>query len=175
MLLACQEANAAGWLGDFRRARQALERAEKVARGPLIADSGTSAWSCPPPRQALFALTVATRSGDADAALRAAQLADAGWASGDPWVAGTWAQIRIGAGIAYAMKGALDGAAEQIAPMLTLAPEFRVATVTRYLADMDRRLEHRRFRGSAVAAELREQIRQFNSAALPAERAEEDE
>jgi hypothetical protein len=139
-----------------------------------MADSGTSAWSCPRPRQALFALSVATRSWDPDTALRAADMADAAWASGDPWVASTWAQIRIGAGIAYAMKGALDGAAEQIGPMLTLPPEFRMATITRYLVDMDLRLQHRRFRDSAAAAELRGQIRQFNSAALPAEGIEDD-
>ena len=172
-LHACQEANAAGLLGDFHRARQALKRAEKAADGPLMADSGTSAWSCPRPRQALFALSVATRSGDLEAAFRAAQMADAGWASGDPRVASTWAQVRIGAGIAYAMKGALDGATEQIAAMLTLPPEFRVATVTRYLADMDLQLHHRRFRGSAAAVELSDQIRQFNAAALPAERIED--
>ena len=58
--------------------------------------------------------------------------------------------------------------------MLTLPPEFRMATVTRYLADMDLRLQHRRFRDTATAIELREQIRQFNSAALPADRTQGD-
>ncbi|MGI8336386.1 hypothetical protein ACRYCC_41140 [Actinomadura scrupuli] len=101
-------------------------------------------------------------------------MADAGWAAGDPWVAGTWAQVRVGAGIAYIMKGSLDGAAEQIAPMLTLAPELRMATVTGYLETMDVRLRQRRFRNSTLAWRLREQIQEFNAAALPAQPAEEN-
>jgi hypothetical protein len=113
IVLACQEANAAGLMGDLRRAREALNRAEEAANSPLAPDSGTSAWSCPTPRRALYALSVATQSGDPDGALKAAQLADEGWAAGEPWVAGTWAQVRVGAGIAHVMKGALDGAAEQ--------------------------------------------------------------
>ncbi|MCW2941247.1 MAG: hypothetical protein JWN00_4232 [Actinomycetia bacterium] len=95
--------------------------------------------------------------------------------NGPGWAAGTWAQIRVGAGIAYVMEGALDGAAEQIAPMLTLAPELRMATVTGYLETMDVRLRQRRFRNSELAVRLREQIREFNSAALPAELVEEDD
>jgi hypothetical protein len=39
---------------------------------------------------------------------------------------------------------------------------------------MDLQLQHHRFYDSAVATELREQIRQFNAAALPAEGIEGD-
>jgi hypothetical protein len=72
------------------------------------------------------------------------------------------------------MTGALDGATEQIVSTSSRAPEFCMATVTRYLADMDVRLRHRRFRGSAAATELRDQIRQFNAGALPAEGLKDD-
>jgi hypothetical protein len=58
IVLACQEANAAGLMGDLRRAREALNRAEEAANSPLAPDSGTSAWSCPTPRRALYALSV---------------------------------------------------------------------------------------------------------------------
>src|SRR5690348_18499027 len=78
------------------------------------ADSGLSTWSCPGPRQALYALSVAIRLRDPDEALRAAEIADAGWAAGDPWLYGVWALIRIGAGIAYVMKGDLDAASGQL-------------------------------------------------------------
>jgi hypothetical protein len=174
IVLACQEANAAGLMGDISRARRALHRAEEAANSPLAPDSGSSAWSCPTPRRALYALSVATQAGEPDAALKAAELADAGWAAGDPLVAGTWAQIRVGAGIAHVMKGSLDGAAEEIAPMLTLAPELRMATITGYLETMDVRLRQRRFRHSSPARRLREQIQEFNAAALPTQRAEEN-
>jgi hypothetical protein len=166
ILLASQEANAAALLGDVRRADQALSRAEDAAGGPVAADSGISAWSCPRPRQALFALSVATRSGDPDSALRAAEMADSAWTSGDPWVAGTWAQVRLGAGIAHIMKGDLDGALEEITPVLALAPEFRMATITGYTSHIDRRLRQRRFQGDVTAMEIRQKIQEFNSAAL---------
>jgi hypothetical protein len=166
VLLANQEASAAALLGDVTRARQALRRAEQAADGPFAhTDSGLSAWSCPRPRQALYSLSVAIRVGDADAALRAAELADAGWATGDPWLYGVWSLIRVGAGIAHVMKGDLDGAQSQLVPVLTLPPEFRIATITGYLADMDARLKQRRFARVVGAGDLREQIRIFRAGA----------
>lgn len=166
ILLACQEANAAGLLGDFERAQGALRRAEE-ARDTIATDSGISPWSCPRPRQALFGLSVALQSGDADAALQAAQMADDAWDSGEPFVYGTWAQIRFGAGNAYVMLGDLNGAADQIVPAMGMSPALRMATITSYLVQMDKRLQDRRFHGSDTAADLREQIRNFNAGALP--------
>ena len=166
ILLASQEANAAALLGDMRRAREALNRAEDASDGPIAADSGLSAWSCPRSRQALFALSVAIRSGDPDAALRAAEKADSAWDSGDARVAGTWAQVRLGVGIAHIMKGDLAGAQEELIPVLTLSPEFRMATITGYTSDMEKRLRQRRFRNDAIAKEMIEQIQEFNSSAL---------
>lgn len=49
VLLACQEANAAALLGDLRRAREAMNRAQETADGPVTPDSGLAAWSCPRP------------------------------------------------------------------------------------------------------------------------------
>jgi hypothetical protein len=164
--LASQEANAAALLGDATRARDAMRRAEAAAE-TVAADSGISAWSFPLGRQAIFALSVAIHTSDPDAALHAAATADAGWASGVPHVPATWAQIRAGAGIAHLMKGSLDGAIAEVTPMLTLAPELRVSTVTAYLKNLDRRLSTPRFENSKDAIALRQQIREFNSAALP--------
>jgi tetratricopeptide (TPR) repeat protein len=164
ILLASYEANAASLLGDMRRAREALHRADAAA-ACSTPDSGVSAWSCPPPRQALFALAVAIRMGDPDTALRAAEMADSAWASGSPQADATWAQIRVGAGIAHIMKGDLDGTLAEFTPILTLAPEYRMATITGYTSQMDQRLRQRRFQGNAIAAQIRQQIHGFNSAA----------
>src|SRR6266487_2620557 len=46
------------------------------------ADTGLSPWSFPPERQAIFALSVALRTGDTDGALRAAAVADQGHRGG---------------------------------------------------------------------------------------------
>ncbi|MBO4269941.1 helix-turn-helix domain-containing protein [Microbispora triticiradicis] len=174
VLLACQEANAAGLLGDRRRAREALRRAEETAQGQQARDSGVSPWSCPRPRQALYALSVALQAGNPEEALQAARMAESAWASGDPRVPATWAQTRFGAANAYALMGDLHGAVEQIAPVMGMPPEFRMSTVTNYLVELDARLDDRRFLGSGVAASLREQIRDFNSAALSAVGSGED-
>ncbi len=166
VLLANQEASAAALLGDVTRARQALRRAQEAVEGSLgHPDSGLSAWSCPRPRQALYALSVSIRLGDADAALRSAEMADAGWAAGDPWLYGVWSLIRIGAGIAQVMRGDLDGARTQVAQVLKLPDEFRISTITGYLADMDARLKQRRFAGVADARDLQEQVRIFTAGA----------
>jgi hypothetical protein len=116
----------------------------------------------------LYALTVATQSGDPDSALRAAEIADAAWAGGAPRVVGVWAQVWLGAGIARIMKGDLDGAQQELMPVLGLAPKFRIATITGYTASMDKRLQQRLFRNNALAAQMRRQVREFNSGALPA-------
>ncbi|MFC4908914.1 hypothetical protein [Actinomadura gamaensis] len=64
------------------------------------------------------------------------------------------------------MKGSLDGASTEIGLMLGLAPEYRISTITRYLAQLDRRLCARRFRHSVEAIDLRERIRVFNAGAV---------
>jgi hypothetical protein len=168
VLLANQEASAAALLGDANRARRALLDAQEAASHLAATDSGFSVWSCPRPRQALYALSVAIRLRDPDAALQAAEMADAAWASGDPWLYGVWSLIRIGAGTAHVMKNDLDAAAAQLGAVITLDPPFRIATITGYLADMDSLLKQRRFAGGKKAGELREQIRAFTAAACPA-------
>jgi hypothetical protein len=165
ILLASQEANAAALLGDLHRARAALLRAER-AGDTVRPDSGVSAWSCPPPRQALFALSVAIRAQDAASALAQARIADAAWASGAARVTGTWAQVRLGAAIARIMTSDLDGALAEITPVMLLAPEFRMATITGYTRQIDQRLRQRRFLRDGTAIAIRSQIQDFHAAAL---------
>ncbi len=171
--LSYYEANSAALLGDGSRAKTALARAEGIADALRGADTGISLWSFPAERQAMFALSVALRTGDTDGALRAAMTADQGWATGDPHIPGTWAQVRIGAAIAHMLKDSLDGAVEQVTPMLAMPPEFRIATVTRWLAELDHHLSSRRYASSPIASSMRQQIRDFNANALPRHAARE--
>jgi tetratricopeptide (TPR) repeat protein len=164
--LAWYEANAAALLGDKTRAREAVTRAEQSAEATQSSLSDLSVWSFPVARQAVFAQSVATRTGDPDGALRAADMADSAWQTGTPVAPAVWAQIRVGAGVAHLLKGDLEGTAEQLAEMLTLERGMRLATVTRYLGDLDRRLKRPRLQGSPLADQLRQQIRDFNAAAL---------
>ncbi|WP_395110601.1 hypothetical protein [Actinomadura sp. SCN-SB] len=167
--LAWYEASAAALLGDHNRAREASRRAEEAAGNWLTTNAPPSAWSFTAERQAVFAQSVAIRTRDADGALRAAAMADAGWAAGDPKVLPTWAQIRVGAGIGHLMKGSLEAAIAEVTPMLTLEPELRLATVTRHLANLDQLLRRHPYKNNAAANGLREAIREFNSEALKAE------
>jgi tetratricopeptide (TPR) repeat protein len=165
--LAAQEANAAALFGDVGRAREAANRAERDAEA--VADSGVSAWSFARGRQAVFALSVANQTGDPAGALRAASMAEQGWADGEPRVAANWAQVRIGAAIAYLTLGALDAAVAEVEPVFTLEPELRIATVTAYTTAVGRQLGGARYRDSRPAQELQQKVREFNTAALPGE------
>jgi len=162
--LAYREANAIALFGDAPRARRALELAERTAEALSVSTHNASIWSFPPGRQALFSLSVALHTGDATSALDAAKSAEAGWRSGAPKVLATWAQVRAGAAMAYLMLDSLDGAATQIAPVLQLAPEMRIETVTGYLRTLDQMLSQPRFAASGQAAVLRQQISDFTSA-----------
>lgn len=166
--LASYEANALALLGDAVRARQVLQRAKEDAAG-CTQGGDPSAWSFPPARQAIFALSVATHTGDPDGALRAAAMADESWAAGEPVVQANWAQIRVGAGIAHLDRGDLEPAIDEVTPVLALAPDLRVATVTAYTNNVARRLRRRPFRGNATAGELLENLRVFTLEALPDE------
>jgi len=166
--LASYEANAAALLGDDRRAREALSRSEQIAAA-LAHNTGadTSPWAFPAQRRAVFRLSVLLRTDDAAGAIEAAADADAGWAAGEQHIRGTWAQARIGAAIAHLLRRDLDGAAEELAPVLDMPPDFRIATVTGWLADLDAQLARGPRAGSPAAAALRRQIRDFTAAALP--------
>ncbi|MFI0374213.1 multiprotein-bridging factor 1 family protein [Actinomadura sp. 1N219] len=172
-MLASYEARAAGLLGDVHHAREALARAEAAAEALDEPGTGVSVWSFSRPRQALLTISVTTRIGEPDASLRAVAAADAAWQAGLARSPGTWAQIRVGAGIAYLMRGELDGTMNEVTAMLDLAPEFRMATVTRYLDDLAARLRQRKFRNSRDASELLARIEEFNASALLANSQEE--
>lgn len=166
ILLASQEANALQALGDLAGAKDALTRAKR-ARDELVPDNALGlAWACPRPRQATYALQVALGAGDPAWMLREVAAADEAWNAGDPWVYGTWSQIRIGAGIAEAMAGEVDAVVEQVEPVLDLPVELRVVTITGRLGVVEQQLAQHRYTGSVAALELRDQIRDFRAGAL---------
>jgi hypothetical protein len=68
--------------------------------------------------------------------------------------------------MAHIIKGDLDASQGELAPVLTLDPALRMATVVAYTAEMDRRLLQQRFRRDPIAAQMREQIKAFNSGFL---------
>ena len=162
--LAYREANAIALFGDASRARKALQQAEHAAEELSVDTHDASLWSFPSGRQAVFSLSVALHTGDAAGALHAAASAEVGWNGGAPKVLATWAQVKAGAAMAYLMLDSLDGAAAQVAPVLELAPEMRIGTVTGYLEPLDQMLSQPRFAGNGLAAGLRQQISEFISA-----------
>jgi hypothetical protein len=164
--LASYEANAAALLGDRARARQALTQAESIAELVPSGESSLSPWSFPAGRQAMFRLSVLLHTGDPGGALQAAAAAEDSWAAGGPHNPGTWAQVRTGAAIAHLLQDSLDGAVEQVTPVLALAPGMRIATVTGWLADLDDQLAARRFGASKIGVSLRDQIHEFTVGAL---------
>jgi hypothetical protein len=175
--LACYEANGAALAGDASRARAAMRHAEEQAAALPAAQVTPSPWSFPPERMTIFRLSVALHTGDPDGALLAASNVTTAWNSDGQHVPAAWAQTRIGAGIACLLKDEPDGAAEQVRPMLDLPPGLRVATVTGWLADLDRRLAGARYAHVRGTAELRQQICDFTTTALeaqPGQRGQED-
>lgn len=161
--LACYEANTAALAGDGLRAADAMRLAEDTAAAMVSGQATLSPWSFPPERMTIFRISVALAMDNPSRALASA----AGWnpdpVPGRPCVTAAWAQIRIGAAIARLGQDALDGIAGEIAPVLALAPQFRIATVTGWLDDLGQRLSAGRYAGSPVTASLQQQIRCFTS------------
>lgn len=171
--LACYEANASALAGDASRARAAMRHAEELAAALPAAQVTASPWSFPPERMTIFRLSVTLNTGDPDGALLAASDVGPSWEPDGAHVPAAWAQIRIGAGIACLLKDEPDGAVEHVRPVLDLPPGLRIATVTGWLADMDRHLAAGRYAQVPVAAELRQQIRVFMTTALETQQAQQ--
>ena len=172
--LACYEANTAALAGAADRAWAAMRNAEELATALPACQVNPSPWSFPPDRMTIFRLSVALRTGQPDAALAVASGISPTWDSGGPHVPAAWAQIRIGAAIASVIKSEPDGASEHVQPVFDLPSGLRIATVTGWLAELDRRLAEPRYAGLPLAIELRQQIRGFTTAAPDSHRAQHD-
>lgn len=164
--LACYEAHAAALAGDSGRAGAAMRLGEETRAGLVPGLLTLSPWSFPDERMTMFRIAFALTMDDPARAFTAST----GWrpdpVSGRPYVTAAWAQIRVGAAIARLQQGALDGAAEEVAPMFALPPEFRIATVTGWLSDLLGRLSTCHYARSPAAVTLKDQIRHFTETAV---------
>jgi hypothetical protein len=170
--LACYEANTASLAGDTSRALNAMRLAEETWAVLPPGQMTPSPWSFPDERMTIFRVSVALATGDPELALTAAATWSPAEAAPGPHVTAAWAQIRAAAAIARIRTGELDGAAEEVAPVLSLPPQFRIATVTGWLDDLRRRLNGYQYLGSPLAVSLRDQILQFTTEAVAERRPE---
>src|SRR5262249_16207156 len=113
-----------------------------------------------------YALQVSLGARDAWRALREVRAADDAWAEGDPWVYGTWGQVRIGAALAHIMSGEPEGAMTELEPVFDISPEYRVVTIVGRMGAIARTLEGDPYQGSDTARALQERIRAFRAESL---------
>ncbi|TDD80868.1 XRE family transcriptional regulator [Actinomadura darangshiensis] len=166
VLLAVSEATALQARGDIPKAMEAMKRAQQARDTASANDERADAWGCTRARQATYALQVGLGARDPAAMLQSVTEADDAWADGDQWVYGTWAQVRIGAALAYVMTGDPAGAAAELDEVFDLGAEYRVVTIIGRVDEIGRRLGHSRYRGHPGAADLREKIRAFRIGSL---------
>ena len=168
VLLASQLGDARQADGDIAGALEAQTAAKRARDQVLIEDTPGGIWACGRARQANYAMSVHLRAGNPAGALAEAETAQQAYEAGEDWAYGTWAQIRIASGIAHLIAGRVDGAASELAPILSMPPERRLATLTTRLGEVGMRLSDRRYQGSTEAAELRQQIADYRAHAVTA-------
>lgn len=166
VLLASQWGDARQAVGDIAGALEAQAAVQAARDSVTSADEPGGIWACGRARQANYAMSVHLRAGDAAGALAEADIARQAYASGEEWAYGTWAQIRIASGIAYLLAGRVDGTASELAPILSLPPERRLATLTTRLGEVEMGLRDRRYQGSTDVAELRQRINGYRAHAV---------
>jgi hypothetical protein len=72
------------------------------------------------------------------------------------------------------MLDTLDGAVQQVTPVLDLPPEYRISTLAQHIATLDALLLDQRFSKSRQVASLREQLNGFSDGtAEPANKEDE--
>lgn len=148
-LLACQEADAWSQVGAEGEARAALAAADDARDSLTGLDDIAGVFSCPAVRLANYATSAHLRLGDPAAALRTAE--DAIRTLGSHSY-GTTAQIHIALSQAHVRLGETEGAAESLRPVLDIAPDHRMAPVTRRMLDLAAELGRTRVGGTEGAA-----------------------
>lgn len=172
VLLASMEARARARIGAREQTVVALHLAEQAR-----ADAGEQPgglFGCTDIGQYCFAAGAHLTLGDAEAALTAADAAEAAFAA-TPVEQRSYNSItmaRINATVACVLAGDLDGARHHLAHVVALPAEQRLDTFAQRLHRADRLLATGRWRGNPEAAALREQITAFRAEsaarALPA-------
>jgi len=160
VLLACQEADAAG----LPEAGDAMGRALRAHSEIIRQDDLGGVFECGEVRLANYLMGVYLRAGELRAVLDTASSAVA--VAGESVGYGTWGQIQIGAGIAHLRAGELEGAAEMFGPVLGLPLDRRLATLTGRLESVIPMLRAPAHRQDRTASGLAEQISAYCSEAV---------
>jgi hypothetical protein len=163
VMLACQEADALKTMGRVREAEAAVEQA-RAFRGQIdTPDEVGGLFSCGLARQANYEIGVHLSAARPREALAAAVQADGAFASGDQWAYGTWAQVRFGAALAHVMLGSIDGAEENLMPVLAMPVDRRLDTLARRAAEVAHLLKLPKLGRSREARELVSKIDDYRN------------
>lgn len=170
--LASIEARAHARLRDQRATDNALTRAEQARDEILGPDDPGGVFAFPLAKQSYCAATARLWLGGPDSyteaerdAAHAVELYEA-----DPVEQrrlGELCLARLDLTAAWLGRDDLDGAAEQLQDVLTIAAQRRIESVARRLNQLGRALQRPRYQTSALALDLHDQIRSFNRAVLP--------
>ncbi|CAM5501965.1 MULTISPECIES: helix-turn-helix domain-containing protein [Streptomyces] len=136
VLLACQEADAWSALGATAEATAALGRAADARQALRPRDEIGGLFACDQARQHNYVAAVQLRLERPVQALHAADQALAQMRSQPVRAYGTLAQTHISKAAAHLAQGQADGAHEALLPVLALAPEHRLATVTQRVTEL---------------------------------------
>jgi hypothetical protein len=167
VLLASLAARAWARLGHAEAAHSALANAAE-AREQAGPDEVGGLYGFSIAQQSYLAGSTHLYLQEPDEALREAELAVSLYEDGAPEERfyGAETLALIDAATAHLQGGALDGAAEKLAPVLALPSQQRLATFTQRLGDMRDALRGGRYAGSSEAVELQHQIDDFRAEAL---------
>ncbi|MFN2495805.1 MAG: hypothetical protein ABR608_07845 [Pseudonocardiaceae bacterium] len=155
VLLTSMEARAQARVGAREQTVAALRRAEDARQDAGNAPGGL--FGCTVIGQHCFAAGAHLTLGDTEAALTAAEAAEAAFAA-TPVEQRSYNSItmaRINATVACVLAGNLDGAQRRLQQILTLPAEQRLDTFAQRLHRADRLLDTGRWRGNPQAAALR--------------------
>ncbi|WP_233359650.1 XRE family transcriptional regulator [Streptomyces sp. GMY02] len=166
VMLACQEADAWSELGAVDEALAAVGLAEDARNTAVGEDDIGGIFACPPARQENYAAAVQQRVGQAPNALRATENALALLAVQPVQAYGTEAQIHIIQAAAHLATGEAEGALEALAPVLSLPPDHRLATVTHRLKELGADMS-RKYSAGTAAVGLRAAIEAFCADSAP--------
>ncbi|ASY37032.1 hypothetical protein CAC01_30815 (plasmid) [Streptomyces sp. CLI2509] len=137
VLLACQVADAASFLGDHAATRTALERAARARDTEQGRDHVGGLLSCPPYRSANYEAAALLRLGETTQALAATELA---LATLPEHSYGTAAQLHISHAGALLPTREYAEVRAALAPVLILAPAQRLGPVVQRVRDLQARI-----------------------------------
>ena len=155
VLLACQQAD----VSPVPVAREVLAlaaAARETTAGTGEADGGL--FSCGGVRFAGYAATLGLREGSLSAVLGAVAMAEVAIRDGQQAPYGSLAQVRLCAALALLASGDAEQASEQLAPVLGLPSEMRLATFTGRLSQCAALASAAPYKGSAAAGAIAEDV-----------------